>query len=108
MKFLASLAVLVATAVATPIARAPKGFHLKTSNADHPEHNDLYVYAYHTGAGFNDAVLSKNASIASSFHLEGTNAIADLKTDFSWGVYVPGNTNYAGKLHALATTNNPS
>lgn len=105
MKFLASLAILVATAVANPIARAPKEFHLKTSDASHSEHNDLYVYAYHTGAGFNDAVLSKNASIASSFHLNGTNALADLKTEFPWGVYVPGNTNYAGKLHTSRSKN---
>ncbi|KAJ5183101.1 hypothetical protein N7492_000717 [Penicillium capsulatum] len=95
MKFLISLALLVAATIATPIARAPNEFTLKTSDTSHSEHNDLYVYAYHTGAALNDAVLSKNASIATSFFLNGTRAQADLQTDFPWGIYIPGDTNYA-------------
>ncbi|OOQ82308.1 hypothetical protein PEBR_39614 [Penicillium brasilianum] len=95
MKFLATLAVLATTAVANPVARDTKEFHLKTFGAQNSHHNNLYVYAYHTGAGFNDAVLDKNGTIASSFYLNGTNALADLGTDFPWGVIATGDTNYA-------------
>ncbi|KAJ5196793.1 hypothetical protein N7449_007272 [Penicillium cf. viridicatum] len=95
MKFLASLLLLATSAIAAPLTtRQSKNFHLKSTGATNADHNDLYVYAYHTGAGLNDAVLTKDASIASPFYLNGTNALADLKTEFSWGLIATGNTNY--------------
>lgn len=101
MKFLASLFLLATSALAVPVANSneSKHFHLKSTGATNADHNNLYVYAYHTGAGLNDAVLTKNASKASSVYLNGTNANFDLKTEFSWGVVATGNTNYACESH---------
>ncbi|KXG50180.1 uncharacterized protein PGRI_061470 [Penicillium griseofulvum] len=97
MKFLTSLFLLATSVIAAPVASAKesKHFHLKSTGATNNNHNNLYVYAYHTGAGLNDAVLSKDASIASSVYLNGTNALFDLKTEFPWGMIATGDTNYA-------------
>lgn len=97
MKFLATLALLAATAMANPVTRTAKNFHLKTSGAGNSAHNNLFVYAYHTGAGFNDAVLSTDGTDASSFYLNGTYALANLGTDYPWGIIATGDTNYACK-----------
>ncbi|RAH72026.1 uncharacterized protein BO66DRAFT_390506 [Aspergillus aculeatinus CBS 121060] len=97
MKFLASLALLVSAVAASPIqARdTAKSFYLKTSGAANDAHNNLYVYAYHTGAGFNDAVLTSDTSRARAVTLNGTNAQFDLGTTFPWGFKMGANTNYA-------------
>ncbi|OQE40352.1 hypothetical protein PENCOP_c006G08021 [Penicillium coprophilum] len=97
MNFLTSLLLLATSVIAAPVdtAKEPKHFHLKSTGATKANHNNLYVYAYHTGAGLNDAVLTKDASIASSIYLNGTNALADLKTEFPWGLIATGDTNYA-------------
>ncbi|KAJ5958865.1 uncharacterized protein N7479_006015 [Penicillium vulpinum] len=95
MKFLTSLLLLATSTIAVPVASTAKHFHLKSSGATIAAHNNLYVYAYHTGAGLNDAVLTKDASIASPIYLNGTNALFDLQTDFPWGMIATGNTNYA-------------
>ncbi|CAG8217824.1 unnamed protein product [Penicillium salamii] len=95
MKFFAPLLMLAASAIAAPVASTTKHFHLKSSGATNPDHNDLYVYAYHTGAGLNDAVLTKDIDTASSVYLNGTKALFDLNSDFPWGVVATGNTNYA-------------
>ena len=98
MQFMLSLALLAATAIASPIApRATKEFKLKSSCATHAKHNHLYVYTYHTGAGLNDATLAANASAAPSVYLNGTEALFDLGTDYPWGMAVTGDTNYACK-----------
>lgn len=97
MKFFASFALLAATVMANPVARATKEFHLETSGAKNSHHNNLFVYAYHTGAGFNDAVLDKDGSNASKIYLNGTTALADLGTDYPWGLIATGDTNYACK-----------
>lgn len=106
MKFLSLLTVFAAAVTARPIstdttqtqAASKNEFHLKTIGSNMPDHNDLYVVAYHTGAGFNDAVLTKNAASASSAYLNGTRALFDLGTSFPWGMLVGGDTNYACKL----------
>ncbi|KAJ5317441.1 hypothetical protein PENANT_c074G11108 [Penicillium antarcticum] len=95
MKFLAPLLMLAASAIAAPVAKTPKTFHLKTTSATKAEHNDLYVYGYHTGAGLNDAVLTQDVGTASSAYLNGTNVVFDYKTEFPWGMIAVGNTNYA-------------
>lgn len=95
MKFLASLAILAATVTANPVARTAKEFNLKTSGAKNKNHDNLFVFAYHTGAGFNDAVLDKDVSIASKIYLNGTTALADLGTEYPWGLIAISDTNYA-------------
>ncbi|KAJ5099374.1 hypothetical protein N7532_006375 [Penicillium argentinense] len=99
MKFLSTLALLVATATATPVARSTKEFHLKTSGAQNEAHNDLYLQTYHTGAGLNDAVFTKGSDKASPVYFNGTQALVDLQSEFPWGIVATGDTNYAGKYH---------
>lgn len=97
MKFLASLALLAATALASPLSpRQSTEFKLKTTGSAKPEFNNLYLYSYHTGAGLSDGVLDSNATAAPKFSLNGTTAYADLGTDYPWGMTVAGDTNYAG------------
>lgn len=75
-------------------------FHLKTSDAlDHDHHhrfNNLYVSAYHTGAGFDDAVLEPDVSVAATAILNNTNVQFDFGTSFPWGMDMGADTNYAG------------
>ncbi|KAJ6163713.1 hypothetical protein N7497_003692 [Penicillium chrysogenum] len=50
MKTLTSLFILAASAIITPVAgtSSPGHFRLKSFGATNQEHNNLYVYAYHT------------------------------------------------------------
>lgn len=100
MKFLASLALLASSISATPLIprQTSKSFHLKTSQAAQDQHNNLYVYGYHTGAGLNDAVLSANAGDASKAFLNNTNVQFDLDTPFPWGFNMVGASNYGGEF----------
>ncbi|PYI12012.1 hypothetical protein BO78DRAFT_392685 [Aspergillus sclerotiicarbonarius CBS 121057] len=101
MKFLASLALLASTVAAGPIvlpraaSNSTSTFHLKTSGASNEDHNNLYVYAYHTGAGFNDAVLTSDVGTASPAFLNGTHTQFDLGTPFPWGFKMGVQNNYA-------------
>ncbi|PWY75535.1 hypothetical protein BO70DRAFT_364070 [Aspergillus heteromorphus CBS 117.55] len=98
MKFLASLALLASAVAASPLASrqdsSSSTFHLKTSGASNDDHNNLYVYAYHTGAGFNDAVLTSDVGTASPAFLNGTNTQFDLGTPFPWGLKPSVQNNY--------------
>ena len=92
MRLLSTLTLLVSAVAANPMfhtarqdTSATKPFHLKTADASNEKHNDLYVYAYHTGAGFNDAVLTPDKDTASTAFLNGTYTQFDLKTPFPWG-----------------------
>ncbi|KAE8152172.1 hypothetical protein BDV25DRAFT_151450 [Aspergillus avenaceus] len=98
MKFLTSLALLASAVAANPILRtrnSTSNFHLKTTGADNENHNNLCVYGYHTGAGFNDAVLTSDVGTASPAFLNGTNVQFDLDTPFPWGLYMIAQSNYA-------------
>lgn len=96
MNLLTTLVLLATTALANQIeTRAPKEFHLKTTGAKNTHHDNLFVYAYHTGAGLNDAVLDKHGANASPFYFNGTQALANLGTEFPWGLIATGDTNYA-------------
>jgi microcompartment protein CcmK/EutM len=102
MKLLSTLTLLVSAVAANPMLHttrqatdATKPFHLKTADASNEKHNNLYVYAYHTGAGFNDAVLTSDVNTASTAFLNGTYTQFDLKTPFPWGFNPIGDTNYA-------------
>jgi hypothetical protein len=102
MKFFGTLSLLVGAALATPSrharqsTKAPDSFYLKTSGSENSAHNDLYVYGYHTGAGLNDAVLTPDVDTASKAFMNGTNVQFDFNTNFPWGLYPIGVTNYAG------------
>lgn len=64
--------------LASPIEdRAPTQYHLQTKVVNGTKDcgskkGGLYVYAYHTGAGTNDAVLSSNKTLAEAGYLNGT------------------------------------
>lgn len=105
MKLLSSLLLFISavTVTATPTVRRQttssnsnsSTFHLKTAHASNPAHNDLYVYGYHTGAGFNDAVLDSNADKAGKAILNGSNVQFDFGTEFPWGFVMGSDVNYA-------------
>ena len=64
---------------------------------------NLFVEAYHTGAGLNDAVLIPSPNTASKFFLNGTTGQFDLNSpSISWFLAMGGDANYAGEgtLHA--------
>ncbi|CAG7937285.1 unnamed protein product [Penicillium salamii] len=96
MKTVTSLFILAASAIITPVAGTSSlgHFRLKSIGATNQEHNNLYVYAYHTGAGLNDAVLTKDVNAASSVYLNGTNAFFDFNTELLWGVVATGDNKY--------------
>ncbi|KAJ5350340.1 hypothetical protein N7541_008067 [Penicillium brevicompactum] len=102
MKFLTSLLMLTAsTTAATVASSSSKHFHLKSSGATNQEHNNLYVYAYHTGSGLSDVALTNYVSTASSVYLNGTNALVDFNTKFPWGFVATSNTKYASWVPIL-------
>jgi hypothetical protein len=108
MKFFGTLSLLVGAALATPFhhaRQAPDSFYLKTSGSENSAHNDLYVYGYHTGAGLNDAVLTPDVDTASKAFMNGTNVQFDYNTNFPWGLYPIGVTNYAGESCNLRFAN---
>lgn len=57
----------------------------------------LYIDSYHTGAGLSDATLSSDKSIAAEANLTNGCLLLNFRTTFPWGMYIDGDTNYAGK-----------
>lgn len=93
-KIVLSLATLAAGVSATQ-----KEFHLKTvSNS--PSKNNLFVEAYHTGAGMSEAVLGTSKSAAGKFYLNETYLQMDIGQEFTFGFELGGATNYAGEFCA--------
>jgi len=92
---------LLASTSASPIEdRAPTKYYLQTKVVNGTKDSGskkggLYVYAYHTGAGTNDAVLSSNKSIAEAGYLNGTAFSFNLGA-LVYNVTLEGDTNYAG------------
>jgi hypothetical protein len=77
----------------------PSFYLLRTiTTAPKNEKSNLYVSAYHTGAGLNDAVLTPEITRASKGFLNDTYQAFDFETDFSWGMRMAGNANYAGEF----------
>lgn len=108
MKFsiFSSLALLASAVMAMPAnpaiqrrqaANTTAPFFLKTSGGANEQHNNLYLTAYHTGAGFNDAVLESSNQNAAKAILNGTNVQFELGTSFPWGLDMGAATNYGGK-----------
>ncbi|KAJ5462805.1 hypothetical protein N7475_007749, partial [Penicillium sp. IBT 31633x] len=86
---LAPFLMLAASAIATPVASTSflENFHLESIGATNQEHNNLYVYGYHTGAGLNDAVLTKDGVVASGdnkFTCQGSNGFSVKGSNFMW------------------------
>lgn len=81
----------IANAAPAPQASiVPTGrtYYLKTIS-NRTAFADLYVEAYHTGAGFNDAVLVQKGSpntLAATGFLNGTYQEFNLGDDFPWGM----------------------
>lgn len=74
-------------------------YNLRTQTTDSSsDKNGLYVSAYHTGAGLNDAVLGSDIAGASRGFLNETHQIFDYGTSFSWGLNIGGEANYGGEL----------
>ncbi|KAL1901525.1 hypothetical protein Sste5346_001932 [Sporothrix stenoceras] len=99
MRFSSSLAVAalatLASARMTPRASRNDGANARSAHPDHendkpfilqtrvkegdyPGHNGLYVYAYHTGAGLNDAMLDPQESVGNN----GTAFTSDISDRF--------------------------
>ena len=62
-------------------------YNLKTVSSN-PAFSSLYVEAYHTGAGFNDAVLVSSGpdNVFANGFLNGTQQEFNLGDDFPWGM----------------------
>jgi hypothetical protein len=76
----------------------PPRYYLKTLATDlSSDKNGLFVIAYHTGAGLNDAVLTSDIARASKGFLNDTYQLFDFGTQFSWGMTMGGAANYAGE-----------
>lgn len=73
-------------------------YSLRTRTAEpSSDKNGLYVAAYHTGAGLNDAVLISDMPGASKGFLNDSYQLFDFGTHFPWGMKIGGNANYAGE-----------
>ncbi|CRG91240.1 hypothetical protein PISL3812_08288 [Talaromyces islandicus] len=81
--------------LAAGVSAAQNEFHLKTVSSS-PSKNNLYVEAYHTGAGLADAVLTTSSSAAGKFYLNETYLQMDIGQEFTYGFELGGATNYAG------------
>lgn len=83
-------------------SRAATQFYLQTSVINGTKDTGskkggLYVYAFHTGAGLNDAVLSSNKTIASKGSLNGTDLTFALAgSTLTWNATLSSDTNNAG------------
>ncbi|KKY13453.1 hypothetical protein UCRPC4_g06973 [Phaeomoniella chlamydospora] len=90
---------LASSAIASPLTKRESTFYLQTSlrngSTDTTKEN-LYLEAYHTGAGFNDATLNSFDTAAKAF-LNGTNLQFDLGQgdEYPWGLVLYADTNYA-------------
>lgn len=86
--------------LAAGVSATQKEFHLKTVSSSSSK-NNLYVEAYHTGAGMADAVLTTSTSAAGKFYLNETYLQMDIGQEFTYGFEVGGATNYAGEFSFL-------
>ena len=102
MKVIVSVALFASAVAASAIPRTDVSntFHIKTSGSSNGAHNDLFVYAYHTGAGLNDAVLTANIDDASSAYVNSTSSTLffPLESSLTFGAQLDGDTSYDGTL----------
>ena len=101
MKLL-SLACLVSAAAASVIPRqAPATFKLKTiESSNKPEHNGLFITAFHTGAGENDVVADPTDS-GYTLSLNGTNLLFNLPTTIGGWYTQLDDTKYYACTHTI-------
>ncbi|RAO68278.1 uncharacterized protein BHQ10_004290 [Talaromyces amestolkiae] len=86
---------LAAATLAAGSLAAPSEFYLKTTGSNITAHNNLYVEAYHTGAGLGDPVLTTVTANAGHFYLNETYLQMDIGQEYTYGFDVGGATNYA-------------
>ncbi|KAK5165107.1 uncharacterized protein LTR77_009204 [Saxophila tyrrhenica] len=78
--------------------------HVKPGQKGKAAYSDLYLEAYHTGAGLDDAVLVPKKKSGIKGFLNGTNGregdikyqnvVFDLGTDFGWSLIMAGNVEF--------------
>lgn len=85
-------------ALYSPENKNGPNLYLATSGASHNEHNNLYLYSYHIGAGLSDAVLTSDITLASSVRINGSQVQFDNGTPFPWGLTLHLDNNYAGQF----------
>lgn len=103
-----TLATLLSLGVASPIASldtraVPANYTLRTKVVNGTgdlgsKKGGLYVTAWHTGAGFNDAVLLNDSSTAAKGYLNDTYQQFNLGSEFPWYFAMGSDTNYAGEF----------
>ena len=110
MRFFATilaLTTLTATALGA-IKNTTREYHLKTAlkpgQPGKERYNNLWLEAYHTGAGENDAVMVKDQAAAIKGFLNGTNGkeagvtyqnqVFDLGNSFPWTMVMAENVNF--------------
>ncbi|OKL62209.1 hypothetical protein UA08_02454 [Talaromyces atroroseus] len=89
------IALAAATFVAGSFAAADE-FYIKTTGSSLSSHNDLFLEAYHTGAGLADAVLSTDNINAGHFYLNDTELRMDVgDVDYAYGFELAADSGYA-------------
>lgn len=92
------------TATASSSIPTTGEYYLKSQviNRRSASKNGLYVSAYHTGAGLNDATLGPGSEGSAKGFLNETYQQFDLGTAFPWGLSIGADTNYAGMISRSA------
>ena len=94
--------ILLSITIASPLTTRQfdqEEYYLRTRTADpSSDKNSLYVLAYHTGAGLNDAVLISNMTRASKGYLTDGYQLFDFRTIFPWRMNLGGTANSAGEI----------
>lgn len=72
-------------------------YYIRTTDSEKPSYNNLYISAYHTGAGLNDAVAQASKENAAKGFLNETYQQFAFGTDFPWGMVIGSTANYARK-----------
>ena len=99
---LVALSGFVSPSFSVPLSsRQTQEYHLQTKcisceNDKGTNKENLYVEAYHTGAGLNDAVLTGNLSTAAAGYLNETIQQFDLHDQLSWFFVLDAVSNYGG------------
>lgn len=94
--------IAAATALATNSLAARNEFLIKSTGTNTATHNNLYIEAYHTGAGLSDAVLTTK-STAGHFFLNETHIQLDIGQEFGYAFDMGGAANYAGMAPNIHT-----
>jgi hypothetical protein len=93
---------LSSIAIASPLATRQfdqEEYYLKTRTTDpFNDKNNLYVIAYHTGAGLNDVLLIPNMTRASKGYFIDGYQMFEFRTIFPWRMNMGGTAISAGEI----------